>query len=286
MLWYDTTNNLVKFTNDGGTTWVSDNISLPFCVVKESSSGWASIDEVFNGFGYIGNTIFCDKGVKGLIPNGRNEDGTLKNIEYTTDTVAISDRSVLDGENRAFLFNYKRNALEDKVYSEDNKTIAGSGQYVFNPITNNIYNSGGANSRWVLCGLYTSVNGQITNFQPKQPFRAVDYNEFAKSINTLSKAYITETYVSGTSGYRVWSVGYCEQWGRATLTNGSVTTVSLLKNYANINYNIHLEIRQDGFTGDKWMPYINAEPTVSSFVVKNSTSSTTILMWCTAGYVS
>ena len=134
--------------------------------------------------------------------------------------------------------------------------------------------------------LYHGADGSITDFETNNVFRAVDYNEFNKSINTLSKAYITETYSNGTSWYRVYSDGWCEQSGRVTLSSGSITTVTLLKNYANIDYNINLEIRQDGFNGDKWMPYINAEPTVSSFVVKNSTSSTTLLMWRACGYIS
>ena len=36
-----------------------------------------SIDQVFNGFGYIGNTMFALPGVSGLIPNGRNADGVF-----------------------------------------------------------------------------------------------------------------------------------------------------------------------------------------------------------------
>lgn len=38
------------------------------------------------------------------------------------------------------------------------------------------------------------------------------------SFNSLSdkpKAYITETWVSGTSGYRIWSDGFIEQWGKS-----------------------------------------------------------------------
>lgn len=50
---------------------------------------------------------------------------------------------------------------------------------------------------------------------------------------TECKAYITETYVNGTSGYRIWSDGYCEQWGRASATS---QTVTFLKPFANTSY--------------------------------------------------
>ena len=51
------------------------------------------------------------------------------------------------------------------------------------------------------------------------------------------KAYITETYQNGTSGYRIWSDGYCHQWGYA---QGSGTTVTLLKPMSNAYYHINL----------------------------------------------
>lgn len=51
---------------------------------------------------------------------------------------------------------------------------------------------------------------------------------------TECKAYITETYVNGTSWYRVWSDGWCEQGGKSLVT-GAVT-INLLKKFANTNY--------------------------------------------------
>ena len=48
--------------------------------------------------------------------------------------------------------------------------------------------------------------------------------------------HIIDTYVNGTSGYRIWSDGYCEQWGVARgNTNGSIT---FLKTFTNTNYNV------------------------------------------------
>lgn len=89
-LWYDTTNNLVKGTRNGGSTWRS-GYSLPIYIATYSynKSKFTSIDQVFNGFGYIGSTIFALPGVKGLIPDGRNTDGSLKNIEVTLNSVRI-----------------------------------------------------------------------------------------------------------------------------------------------------------------------------------------------------
>ena len=53
----------------------------------------------------------------------------------------------------------------------------------------------------------------------------------------LVKAHITETYVNGTSGYRIWSDGYCEQWGvTSELTSNSTNEITLLKPYRDTNY--------------------------------------------------
>lgn len=45
---------------------------------------------------------------------------------------------------------------------------------------------------------------------------------------------VIKEYLSGTSGYRIWSTGYCEQWGR--LSTGGSTTVSFLKKFKDTNY--------------------------------------------------
>ena len=56
-------------------------------------SGFTSIDQVFNGFGYIGSTVFALPGVKGLAPNGRNADGSLKNTEVVCEGVSVYSTS-------------------------------------------------------------------------------------------------------------------------------------------------------------------------------------------------
>ena len=60
---------------------------------------------------------------------------------------------------------------------------------------------------------------------------------------------IVETYVNGTSWYRVWSDGWCEQGGACLMsgaTQNAYWVVSLLKNYINTEYSIQIT-----FGGDK-----------------------------------
>lgn len=62
------------------------------------------------------------------------------------------------------------------------------------------------------------------------------------SFNSLSdkpKAYVTETRASGTQGYRVWSDGFIEQWGKVTASGEDTNnTLTFQKPFKNANYNI------------------------------------------------
>ena len=83
-LWFDTTSNKCKITHDNAATWTE--IPLPIGLVScNVTDGFTSIDQVFNGFGYIGSTVFVLPGVKCLVGNGRNPDGScITKIEVIT----------------------------------------------------------------------------------------------------------------------------------------------------------------------------------------------------------
>ena len=50
---------------------------------------------------------------------------------------------------------------------------------------------------------------------------------------------VINTYVNGTSGYRIWSDGYCEQWGLTSkIADFGTATVNLLKSFKDLNYTI------------------------------------------------
>lgn len=46
--------------------------------------------------------------------------------------------------------------------------------------------------------------------------------------------HIIDTYQNGTSGYRIWSDGYCEQWG--VTDNNQKVTITFLKTFKNTNF--------------------------------------------------
>ena len=73
------------------SSWIERLDTLPIAIVKGSGGIHISIDQVFNGFGYIGSTIFALPGVRVQIPNGKNEDGTYNSLMYTVDSVLTNN---------------------------------------------------------------------------------------------------------------------------------------------------------------------------------------------------
>lgn len=84
--------------------------------------------------------------------------------------------------------------------------------------------------------LYFKVANAVENLE------IIDAGEVMEALNnavnkTECKAYIIDTYTNGNSGYRVYSNGYCEQWGYVeTNKTSTVNTVSFLKTYKDSNY--------------------------------------------------
>ena len=237
MLWYDTANNLVKLTANSGSTWTS-GFALPVGIATSTTTAFASIDQTFNGMGYIGSTIWVDKGVRGLAPNGRNKDGSLNNAEIITDKI-IMRTSTSAGSNMGVVL--KSDDVTWRAYFEQEEQPTVISRWF--DINNNLMkqnSTSNLNSWSVIPYCYLGVanfttNGQITSFEPKQPFRAVDYNDAVLKSSLTEVQVVTETYVNGTSWYRIWSDGWKEQGG---YSSSMPVTVTLLKEFSNTNYTI------------------------------------------------
>lgn len=164
-LYFATDENKMYLTGNSGANWYSTQyMTLPIAIVTVSNSAISSIDQVFNGFGYIGSTVFALPGVKGLIPNGRNEDGTLKNIEFTISKVVTATDS-----------STSTNAL---TINNPNITRVSTKNYFYDEQKNIIINK--HNNAQLLAALYgfnKTNNGVVSEFVTKTSFRAVDYSD-------------------------------------------------------------------------------------------------------------
>ena len=204
-------------------------VSLPLMEINGDVGAVVSINSVFNTCGYIGSSLFVNKGVKVLCSNGRNPDGTLNNTELELTSANI----VTVGEART---NAKFVILGTKAI------IWGAG-YSYNPDLNLIHHGAGTdNSGCFIANLDSGDSGKITSFKPYNTFHAIDYNEAGNKANrdfsNVTKPYVTQTYINGTSWYRVWSDGWIEQGGRAV----SFNTVTLPKTFKNTNYTLQMQI--------------------------------------------
>lgn len=90
-MWYQPGNNKVVHTLNNTAHTVDRLLSLPFAIVQ-GGNGYVfnNIYEVFNGMGNIGGIHWVDKGVKGLIPYYRNEDKSLKSINFIQTELTLS----------------------------------------------------------------------------------------------------------------------------------------------------------------------------------------------------
>ena len=87
--WYDTANNKIYCYAPNSDTPLQG--TFPLAILKCTAENVFEIKQVFNGFGYIGQVLYALPGVEGLSPNGRNEDGSLKNELMVLDHVVTRD---------------------------------------------------------------------------------------------------------------------------------------------------------------------------------------------------
>lgn len=77
-------------------------------------------------------------------------------------------------------------------------------------------------------------------------------NELKAVLETV-KSYVVETWEEGTNGYRIFSDGYCEQWGELASTgeNGQYT-VDLHLTMADMNYQVLATNKGRARRDDNW----------------------------------
>ena len=214
--YYNTSTNLVSYYTD--STADGYKYSLPLGVFSNSTSSITKINDVFNGFGYIGQCTFVDKGVKVLIPNGRNADGTLKNSEVVTSKLTIvnlsGQNSILSLFDGVGLFGY---GIDNYIVQDSKPTITTTYAIWYSPKDNFVYSTSDGGATWgvanrVYLGLLTKTDAtsNITFMTPKKTFRAVDYNEL-EEVELIPTGY--DTPVSVTSDWVATGNGQLYMYG-------------------------------------------------------------------------
>lgn len=128
--------------------------------------------------------------------------------------------------------------------------------------------------------LSNTVKSLITNDYAKK-----DLSNSTSPVVTAP--YVKTTYTSGTSGYRIWSDGFCVQWGR-TEDRSNKPTVTFIKTFANTNYSLTIaDVSQDGTdtSGVDLGPMVQ-QCTVSGFNVSQVNQVNRFTCWRACGYLA
>lgn len=131
------------------------------------------------------------------------------------------------------------------------------------------------------------ANGQINQSDMDwSAFVSALQGKLNKDHSNDEKPYIVETYINGTSWYRVYSDNWCEQGGIAIIPPTGELTVQLLKPYKDINYTRLITIG-DRSDRAQWAIYPTASKTTSTFGAFSPLTGYKLgFDWETKGYVS
>lgn len=198
-----------------GFNW-QNIVGLPLGIATGSGSGVASIDQVFNGLGYIGGTVFGLPGLKALQPNGFNADGTSKNVEVELPSVKTWTTGNYSFQNAPLL-------------------VDNTGFYVSTGISyNKATNTNNANS--AIIGYCSGTPYTISIFPHITAFRSLDYNdsEYIANCAMPSGRYINLTLGSSGTNYTAPADGYVTLIKEATNANQYIE-MSTYQVFANMN---------------------------------------------------
>lgn len=185
-LWYDTAENIVKITIDSGSTWQNYG-SLPIGVFTMAGTGATKkVKHVFNGFGYIGTTVFAVPGVKGLMADGLNEDGSYKTISRTIEYMTY--RNLNFSRERFYCFiRMDLHGIDGEYYIEADELPETAKPYTvcYRKTDNTLWWTTEANSTswfqiWAIPVGFISCDGtKITSWEPAKNFiKVYQYNSY------------------------------------------------------------------------------------------------------------
>ena len=214
-------------------------------------------------FGFEGLRTNVGDDIKAGLPN---ITGSLNNVLYKGDESTIATGS----------FGYQRTSVIGVFNSGRN--IGKSSIDIDASRSSSIYgNSNTVQSPATQMYLYFYVGETVQNAN------LIDAGRIGEQVaNCITrsdcKAYVTETYKNGTSWYRVWSDGWCEQGG---YNSNASATINLLKQYTDTNYIVITTILTESPSVSYYATKVSNKTTSDFIMTGNSTGS----MWQTSGYI-
>lgn len=118
-------------------------------------------------------------------------------------------------------------------------------------------------------------------------FQAALSSKLDSDFGNSTKPYVTETYVNGTSWYRIWSDGWCEQGNSKVPSSTSWETILLLKQYKDTNYQV-IATNNGNINGtSSWTTVVDCQVyTRDSIQLKGAGADANwLISWKTCGYI-
>ena len=239
VIWYDTTNNYVKVTLDTGSSWTQGH-SLGLCVVNKTTGGVISeLNQLLSPITYCANVLFLSKGTKLLFPDGRNADGTCKNIEVTTQKTILRLLDLSATETNAGLFavynddgNIEISIQSSQTWNFGNRlTTPAYTKFYVTPDSQG-YQQTGSNTEiynknyLVHIGTTSRTNGKVTFLEnrPFKTFAALDMNNTAyiSKQSMPGRTYALLSVQSSGKLYKAPADGYVLAHAKSTTATGFI----------------------------------------------------------------
>ena len=234
-----TNKNLTNLTAEGEKHFLNKT-QLANCIL-EAPNGVAT---------YSGTTITVKQGLKVLIPNGRNADGTMNNIEYTlpqdltyTNPFAYNSEYYLwlTYANGTCAVTGASTSIPFLAQEEQPDIFFANNCIWYKPSENLIYFTANYPTtpftpvRVCFLGKFTSTaSNTVTSFTAYPTLEIIK-----RTDPEIQAPYVYRSYRNGNSWYKLWSDGFIEQGGLVTAAqNGDVVT--FLQPYSTVVLDIQI----------------------------------------------
>lgn len=213
IVFYNTTDNTIRLYVAG--VLQTEAYSLPLAIVSAGNGVMInSIDQIFNGFGYIGSTVFALPGVKGLIPNGWDEVGRYNNIEVELDRVVINSGAWTGSKTRQLFLTAEKRILGGIYYFKQStppSITSANYERWYNIEENLMYYHSQEGTEWLVAnpklasiGQVISTSGEVTSLTINSVQTKHDYKNYIlsrKKISDWTQPILTANGTMGKSSF-------------------------------------------------------------------------------------
>lgn len=250
MFWYDTQNNVIKISADSGSSWVDEGVcSLPLGIFTTGGGTSGVLDQIFNGFGFIGRATYTLPGLTYLVSNGY-ETGTLRNTKIVTNKVLVIEKdSSINSREFVPLFlsvdGYVFPRGYDYTFSKTGKTY----NNYYDSSTNKMYYNGNSTTYTEYANTFLGYanidsSGRYTAIKDATVFNPLTIRDkqTLTNLSTPSTTYVNltvgasgTTYTAPATGWfslaaqgndiRLWCARYGQCGGKYTANFASMVSV-------------------------------------------------------------